>query len=132
MVEWQIVTLGIVVGYPLLWAAIMGGVSSFGPWSRLVAKYPVNELNRPLLQARMVSMHSRWTSYGNCLTLDLDDHRVMPGFLFHPPWTVPKSAITRLTTGQFWGWNWIQFWIDDAKFSLWGPWARPEILQLLQ
>lgn len=136
MAEWQILTLCIVLGYPLLWVAIMAGVVWLGPWSRLVAKYPLNELNRPLLRARMVSMHCCYTSYGNCLTLDLDDHqltvRAMPGLFFHPPWTVPKSAIRQLTTGQFWGWNWIQFWVDDAKFLLWGPWARPEILQLLQ
>lgn len=128
MRDWQLFVL-----LPILllffWIGI-GYVSPIlGPWGRLVSQYPVNQWSPTVSKAYFVSMDRGLMSYGNCLTIDFSEETltVRMGLLllpFHPPFTVPKSAIRNVRRGRLLFINWITFWVDDCRFLLWGPNTR--------
>ncbi len=128
MQTWELV-LFIVGLLATLWAAVGYFASILGPWRRLVARYPVSQWTPMVFKARFVSLERGLMSYGNCLTIDFSDDsftvRMAWAFLpFHPPFSVPKSAIRNINRGRFLFINWITFWVDDCRFLLWGPNAR--------
>ncbi len=128
MRDWQIVTLVITLLLSM-WFVIGYLSPMIGPWGRLVSQYPVNQWSPTVSKAHFVSMDRGLMSYGNCLTIDFSDDTmtVRMGFLllpFHPPFTVPKSAIRDVRRGRLLFIDWITFRVDDCRFLLWGPNAR--------
>lgn len=128
MRDWQIIALAIALA-ALMWIVIGYVTPILGPWRRLVSQYPVIQWSPTVSKAHLVSMECGWVSYGNCLTIDFgeDAMTVRMGFLllpFHPPFTVPKSAIRHVRRGRLLFINWLTFWVDDCRFLLWGPNTR--------
>lgn len=128
MRDWEIL-LFVVSLIATLWVVIGYGASLLGPWKRLLAHYPVTQWMPTVSRAHLVSLDCGWMSYGNCLTLDFAEEsftvRMAWACLpFHPPFTVPKSAIRGVRRGRLLFIYWITFWVDDCRFLLWGPNAR--------
>lgn len=128
MRDWQIVAL-VAALVMLMWIVIGFLTQILGPWRRLVSQYPVNQWLPTVSKAHFVSMDRGLMSYGNCLTIDFSDDTmtVRMGLIclpFHPPFTVPRSAIRNVHRGRLLFINWMTFWVDDCRFLLWGPNTR--------
>jgi hypothetical protein len=136
MADWQILAL-VAVLLPLMWLVIAFFAVTFGPWRRLVSRYPVNQWVPTVSKAYFVSMDCGLMSYGNCLVIDFSDDtmtvRMGANMLpFHQPFMVPKTAIQNFRRGRLLFIDWIKFQVDDCRFLLWGPNTRTNFFDGLE
>lgn len=136
MRDWEIVVFACTIAV-ILWIVIGYLTPILGPWRRLVRQYPTHQWSPSVSKARFVSMECGWASYGNCLTIDFgeDAMTVRMGLMllpFHPPFTVPKSAIHHVRRGRLMFIDWIKFQVDDCQFLLWGPNTRTQFFDGLE
>ena len=112
------------VVFPIVWVGGLYLISSIGPWGQLSQEYP---------HVESVAGTSHWfvslkvgpISYSNCLTaVSNPDHLtltvLMPFRPFHPPLTLPRTAVTHVETGRFLFVPTVSFMIGDTELRLFG------------
>ena len=113
-----------VVAFPIVWVGALYVVSMIGPWNFLARHYPHDETVRGT-SYRFVSMSAGLVSYSNCLTVIANDEfptiKPLPPFRpFHPPFTLPRSAIHDVLTARFLFFRTVSFSVVGRELRLFG------------
>jgi hypothetical protein len=136
MPDWLIV-VGVVLLNLMLLTGIMFALAHLGPWHRLATQYPADDPPHGT-RYRFVSLGCGWVGYNNGLdAVATDDRltlRVMPPFdwilLFHPPFTLPRSAVHDVQFSRVLGWiPCVTFQVAGFKLRLHGGVVQSEFWQ---
>lgn len=112
------------------WCLVSFAVARLGPWSRLAQRYPTLDcaVGR---RYRIVSLQSGWLTYNNCLCAVASETHLtlktwLPFRLFHPPFTLPRTAVTNVHRRKLMFWSSVSFRIDNFDLKLYGSVAGAE------
>jgi hypothetical protein len=113
-----------VTAFPSVWVGALYIVSIIGPWSFLARHYPHDETVRGT-SYRVVSMSAGLVSYSSCLTAIANDEfltikPLLPFRPFHPPFTLPRSAIHDVLTARFLFFRTVSFSVAGRELRLFG------------
>ncbi len=126
-----------VVGILALWLVLsVAGLflmSRFGPWAKLARLYPHDDsfVGKTYW---FVSLTYGLISYSNCLTATANSDRlslrIIPPFgAFHPPFTLPRSAVSNVTTRRILFIRSVTFRVGDYHLRLFGSVANAPFWQ---
>jgi hypothetical protein len=118
------------VVFPVVWFGGLYLISVIGPWRKLSQEYPCIE-SVAGTSHWFVSLRVGPISYSNCLTaVSNTDHLTLmvlkPFRPFHPPFTLPRTAVTHVETGRFLFVPTVSFMIGDHELRLFGSVATSE------
>jgi len=123
MPDWVLLAM-IGAAFPVLWIGVLFVGAAVGPWRSLATQYPVD---REFSGTRFMflSLGSGLSSSSHCICdVVNDDHLTLPiGFLFrpfHPPFTIPRSAICDVVPGRFLFIHHVEFCVSGKKLKLYG------------
>ena len=113
-----------VVAFPIVGVGVLYVISVIGPWSFLARHYPHDKS----VQGRsywFVSMSAGLVSYSNCLTVIANDEfltikPLLPFRPFHPPLTLPRSAIQYVMKARFIFVQTVSFSVAGRELRLFG------------
>jgi hypothetical protein len=124
MPEW-LLAIVIAVSSIALYLGLLRLMSVLGPWQRLAAQFPLENHALGATRYWPVSLKAGLASYGNCLIVEADADwlTLIPMFIvrpFHPPITLPRSAVSQIHIDRFWFVRWVSFVVDDRPLQLYG------------
>lgn len=113
-----------VVAFPIVWVGVLYVISVIGPWSFLARHYP-HDKSVQGTSYWFVSMSAGLVSYSNCLTVIANDEfltikPLLPFRPFHPPFTLPRSAIPDVLTARFLFFPTVSFSVAGRELRLFG------------
>ena len=121
------------VVFPIMWIGILYLISLIGPWGRLSKQYPHVE-SETGTSHWFVSLTAGPVSYSSCLTAVSDSNYLTLRTLFllrlfHPPITLPRTAVTNIVTGRFLFVPTVSFMVGDQELRLYGSVASSAFWQ---
>lgn len=121
------------IAFPIVWFVGLYVMATFGPWSRLTKRYPHNK-SVTGTSYWFVSLAAGWFSYSNCLTAVanrdyLTLRIILPFRLFHPPVSIPRSAVSHVTKNRFLFVSSVTFQLRNHELRLFGRVAESAFWQ---
>jgi hypothetical protein len=118
---------------PIVWIGSLYLISLIGPWGALSKQYPYVE-SISGTSHWFVSLKAGPVSYSNCLTAVSNSRyltlrALLPLRPFHPPITLPRSAVTNIVIDRFLFVPTVSFMICDQELRLFGSVASSAFWQ---
>lgn len=113
-----------VVAFPVLWVSGLYITADYGPWRTLAKLYPHDETATGT-SYWFASLSMGLFSYKNCLTATANSEQltlrvILPFRPFHPPVTIPRSAVSHVIQGRYGFLSSVRFQVADYDLRLLG------------